>query len=113
MHAGRLAALAVLAQRDLYGHRQVQALRLHDGDPAVRAGRVVEVAWEDEQQTVRLDGRPSGVDKMPVLSSRRAFAGKHCVLPKQICANASFSVRFCFFTVAKIIPSPAWCIAIS
>jgi hypothetical protein len=56
---------------------------------------------------------PSGVDKMPVVSSRRAFAGKSCIQPKQICAKASFSARFCFFAIAKIIPSPAWCIAIS
>jgi hypothetical protein len=32
----------------------------------------------------KLFGRSSGVDKMPVLSSRRAFAGKYCVQPKHI-----------------------------
>jgi hypothetical protein len=60
-----------------------------------------------------MSGLASGVDNTPLLSPRRAFGGKSCVSPKQICVNASFSVRFCFSGVAKNIPSPAWCIAIS
>lgn len=55
VHPGGLAAPAVLAQRDLYGDRQVRALCVHDGHAAVRAGRVVEVAWGDDEPGIWID----------------------------------------------------------
>lgn len=54
VHAGRLAAPAVLVQRYVYVHRQVRALRVHDGDAVVRAGWVVEVDWGYDEPVVRL-----------------------------------------------------------
>jgi hypothetical protein len=54
-----------------------------------------------------------GVDKMSCLPPGRVFGGKDSFLPKQIRALARFQGRFCPFIVAKIIPSQAWCIAIS
>jgi hypothetical protein len=50
---------------------------------------------------------------MSVHAGRRAFGGKIIVLPKQIRAQQGFFVDFCCSIVAKNIPSPAWCIAIS
>lgn len=54
VHAGRLAAPAVLVQRHVHVHRQVRALRVHDGDVAVRAERLVEVDRGYHEPVVRL-----------------------------------------------------------
>jgi hypothetical protein len=52
VHPGGVAAPAVLAQRGLYGDRQVCALRVHDRHAVVRAGWVVEVAGGDDEPRV-------------------------------------------------------------